>query len=164
KVDSQQLIGVVVSDQLLKESLKGTSTLSAVNALASNAGLSAGQTIAEARALCAHLNVIELSQAQVTLALKGAAESLLRFTATISIVDATAEPVRRDHKTVPSNFSLSTCVIWLDITGTAHLFDGEAALCSQVAALLESLGHRVQVAVANGPYLAAALARNCANA
>src|SRR5690606_34977295 len=57
KVDSQQLIGVVVSDQLLKESLLGTSTLSAVNALASNAGLSAAQTIAEARALCAHLNV-----------------------------------------------------------------------------------------------------------
>ena len=50
-------------------------------------------------------------------------------------------------------------VVWVDITGSAHLFGGEEALAQDLAERVRELGHRVKVAVSVGPELARAFAR-----
>ena len=49
--------------------------------------------------------------------------------------------------------------LWLDVSGCAHLFGGEAALLADLAARLEGLGYTARAALADGPGAAWALAR-----
>ncbi len=49
--------------------------------------------------------------------------------------------------------------VWLDVTGCAHLFGGEAALLEDLAARIEALGFAAQPALADTPGAAWALAR-----
>jgi protein ImuB len=49
--------------------------------------------------------------------------------------------------------------LWLDITGCAHLFGGEAALLSDLLLRLERFGYRVRAAVADTPGAAWAVSR-----
>src|SRR5262249_42093152 len=49
--------------------------------------------------------------------------------------------------------------VWLDVTGAAHLTGGEEALLELLAEPIAALGHRVRLAVADGPRLAPAAAR-----
>lgn len=49
--------------------------------------------------------------------------------------------------------------IWLDLTGTSHLFGGEARFCRRVVRLLARLGFTARIAVAGTPGAAHALAR-----
>ncbi len=65
-------------------------------------------------------------------------------------------------------------VVWIDVTGCAHLhapqagssastiFDGELILASRLAGVISSLGHTCSVAIADGPRVAAMLARAAA--
>ncbi|MBX3202973.1 MAG: hypothetical protein KF894_32900, partial [Labilithrix sp.] len=64
-------------------------------------------------------------------------------------------------------------VVWIDVTGCAHLhaprssasiFDGETILASRLAGVIASLGHTCAVAIADGPRVAAMLARSSAEA
>ncbi len=64
-----------------------------------------------------------------------------------------------------TSFNLESNVVWLDVTGCAHLHrnesdtTGEAILASRIKAFVEKMNHACRVAVADGPRVAAAVAR-----
>ena len=51
-------------------------------------------------------------------------------------------------------------LIFLDLTGVAHLFGGEAAMAARIVAVLARAGHGARIAVAGTPGAAAALVRH----
>jgi protein ImuB len=116
----------------------------AANEAARRYGVKAGQTVAEARALVAHLEVRGLSSKDLRQALERVAEVVLGFGATASIDSGDAD--------VPSD------TVWIDLTGSAHLFGGEEAMALEIASRVRELGHRTKVAIADGPRLARAAA------
>ena len=95
--------------------------------------------MAEACALVGHLQVSELGQSDVKQALESVADVALHYGICASLV-------------------LPDCVL-LDISGTAHLFGGEKNLAQELGQVIGGMGHRSQLAIANGPRLAMALAR-----
>jgi protein ImuB len=113
--------------------------LDAVGTSARQYGVRPGQTLSEARALLAHLQVIALTETEVQSALERVCESILRFGTTVA-------------------YELADTV-WLDITGVAHLFGGEASLCEELLSAISELGYRARLAVASGPILAQSFAR-----
>lgn len=121
------------------EPLEPTATLSAVNAAAQRFGVRTGQTLAEANALLSGLRVVALPIAHVERALAAVAEAALAFGATVAL-------------------EAPDCV-WVDVTGSAHLFGGEEKTCTELGSRIRAMGHRVRVAVADGPDLARAFAR-----
>ena len=63
-----------------------------------------------------------------------------------------------------SHWTPTTCPsgsdgLWLDLTGTTHLFGGEARFCKRLLRFLERLGFTASIAVAGTPGAAHALAR-----
>jgi protein ImuB len=54
--------------------------------------------------------------------------------------------------------------LWLDLTGAAHLFGGEARFCRRVSGFLRRLGYTPRIAIAGTPGAAHALARFGSNA
>jgi len=136
--------GVVLLDpgelgEPLEEPLRPTARLTAVSASARRCGVREGQTIAEARALVAGFEAMRLHPALVERALAVVAEVALGFGATASL-------------RVPDT-------VWLDVSGSAHLFGGETPLAEELAERVRGLGHVVRAAVAPGPELARAVAR-----
>lgn len=116
--------------------------LDAVNAAARERGVRPRQTIAEASALAAHLKVLVLHQARICAALKQIAEVALGF----------GSPVSYDE--------IDT--VWVDISGSSHLFGTEGQLAAQIVSCVRALGHVARVATADGPWVARALARHAA--
>ena len=51
--------------------------------------------------------------------------------------------------------------LWLDLSGTTHLFGGEARFCRRLLRFLERLGFTASIAIAGTPGAAHALARYC---
>jgi protein ImuB len=119
--------------------LSAAEPLSAVNREAERFGVRAKQTIAEAAALVSQLVVAKVKRAEVERALGGLAEVALGYGATVAL-------------SAPD-------VVWVDVTGSAHLFGGEEALAQDLAERVRELGHRVKIAVSVGPELARAFAR-----
>jgi protein ImuB len=122
-----------------EEPLRPNVRLDAVSASARRCGVRAGQTIAEARALIAGFAVEKLRPGAVERALAAIAEVALGFGATISLG-------------LPDT-------VWVDVSGSAHLFGGEVALTEELSERVRALGHTLRVAVAEGPALARAFAR-----
>jgi protein ImuB len=56
-------------------------------------------------------------------------------------------------------FDVALDVVWVEIGGCAHLHDGERELAQALDARVRALGHACRVAVADGPRIAAAVAR-----
>ena len=131
-------LGVVMRTETGDE-LAATAVLDAVNAAARRFGVRAGQTIAEACALVAHLVVREVKESDVQAALARIAEVALSFGATVAFE--------------------APDTVWVDITGAAHLWGGEAALAAELSSRVRGLGHTARVAVASGPRLSRAFAR-----
>ncbi|HEY3495655.1 MAG TPA: DNA polymerase Y family protein [Polyangiaceae bacterium] len=121
------------------EPLRATARLDAVSRTARRFGVRAGQSIAEAGALHAGLDVRRLDPATVERALAAVAELALAFGATVAL-------------SLPDT-------VWVDVTGSAHLFGGEEALGEELGSRVRALGHVVRVAVAGGPELSRAFAR-----
>lgn len=122
------------------ESVWDASTkLDAVNTAARERGVRPRQTIAEASALVGNLKVLSLERARIRAALRRVADVALAF----------GSPASFDE--------LDT--VWIDISGSTHLFGTERQLATQLAASIRALGHVVRVAVADGPWVAGALAR-----
>jgi protein ImuB len=113
--------------------------LDAVSAAARRCGVRAGQTIAEARALIAGFEVEKLRPVAVERALAAVAEVALGFGATVAL-------------RLPD-------AVWVDVSGSVHLFGGEPALTEELGERVRALGHTVRMAVAGGPELARAVAR-----
>jgi protein ImuB len=126
-----------------------TTRLDAVNSTAYELGIRAGQTLAEASTLAADWAVYPLTRAELMATLSRIAEVALAFGTPVSI-QAPELLTRTGY--VPDT-------VWLDITGSAHLFGGEVSLVAELESAVRSLGHVVRTAISHGPWLAQALAR-----
>ncbi|MBT0957391.1 DNA polymerase Y family protein [Alphaproteobacteria bacterium KMM 3653] len=116
-----------------------TQVIGAVNAAASAAGLHPGQSLRDARALCAELRTL-LSNPQAEEAFL---EALERWAGKFSPWVAATPPAS----------------LLADITGCAHLFGGEAGLMARLEADCDDLGLTVQAGIADTVGAAWALAR-----
>jgi protein ImuB len=121
-----------------------SNVLSAANDAAKSFGVRAGQTVVEARSLVAGLVIRGITIARIQKALGRVAEVLLAFGTTASIE--------------PGYSFLPLDTAWIDLTGTAHLRGGEEAALLEMTARVRELGHRARAAIADGPYLARAIA------
>ncbi|WP_244645661.1 Y-family DNA polymerase [Salinarimonas ramus] len=119
--------------------MKGALRLSACDARATALGLRAGMSLADARALHPALAVVEADP-------QGDAAMLARL----------ADWGRR---WTPLVATLPPDGIVLDVTGSAHLFGGEAAMRADAVARLAALGFAARAAIAGTPEAAATLAR-----
>jgi protein ImuB len=108
--------------------------LMAVSEAARRHGVFEGQTLEEARAIHAAFVVRELPHPALLLGLERIIDSLRDFDLTVA-----CEPPN---------------IVWLDITGAAHLLGGEQALACELVERLRLLGHQARVAIAGGPRLA----------
>ncbi len=143
---------VVAPPPLTEAKLLGNTRVDVVSHEAAMLGVKPGQTIAQARARAGALAVRVVRPEAVTSVLARLAEIALAFGATVSFGTASEGPDSMGD------------VVWVDVTGCAHLHakdprEGEAILASRLASVLESLGHRCAVAVADGPRVAGVLAR-----
>ncbi len=121
------------------EQLSAATKLDAVNAQARQYGVREGQSIAEASALVAGLVVRRVSLSALAHALESVAEAALGFGATVAIG--------------------APDTVWVDVTGSAHLFGGEAALGTELISRVRAMGHGVRIALASGATIAQMLAR-----
>jgi len=133
--------GVVLQGEqgVTGEPLRASARLDAVSPAARRLGIREGQTIAEASALVGGFDVRRLGSDQVMAGLATVAEVALGFGATVALGPPDT--------------------VWVDVTGSLHLFAGEAALAEELVARVRALGHSVRLAVAGGPTLARSFAR-----
>lgn len=124
----------------LVEKQRGALRLAAVDARAAAVGLHAGMALADARALVPDLAAVPHDTAADLLWLDRLAEGCGRYTPLVAI-DA------------PDG-------LILDITGSAHLFGGEAALAVDAEQRLTRLGLTLRLAAAHSADAARALARH----
>jgi protein ImuB len=116
--------------------------LLAVNDAAHRFGVRVGQTVAEARSCVASLAIRGLTSQALRCALGRAAEVALSFGPTVSIdTGDTSKPLD---------------TVWVDLTGTSHLWGGEEATLFELTSRVRELGHRVRSAIADGPRLSRA--------
>lgn len=113
--------------------------LDAVNSTARQLGVRPRQTIAQATAIVESLTLHALPSSCVSAALKQVAEVALGF----------GSPVCFE----------APDTVWVDVSGSVHLFESERALGLELVAHTRGLGYRARVAVANGPWLAQSFAR-----
>jgi protein ImuB len=111
----------------------------ALDVRASRLGLYKGQPLANARAMVQPLNVVPADERADAAMLEGIADWCDRFTPLVSL-DA------------PDG-------LFLDITGAAHLFDGEAAMLTMILQRITDQGLAVRGAIAGTSLAARALAR-----
>jgi protein ImuB len=116
-----------------------TERLVAVNHVARRYGVLEGQSIAEAGALVARLEIRRVAPAAIDRALAAVADVAFAFGATVAV---------RAPDTV-----------FVELGGSSHLFGGEEALGEELAGRVRALGHGVRIAIADGPELARAFAR-----
>jgi len=137
---------VVAPPPMTETKLLGNTRIDVVAAEARVLGVKPGQTIAQARARAGALSVRVVRPDAIADVLARLAEIALGFGATVA-------------------FSAEEDVVWVDVTGCAHLHDrndaraGERRLAARLRDVLESLGHRCSLAIADGPRIAAMLAR-----
>lgn len=156
-------LAVVVADPPMTETkLLGNTRLSVVSREARQRGVAPGQTMAQARARATDLAVRVVRPDAVRDLLARLAEVGLAFGATVSF------GMEGDSRSHASSFG---DVVWIDVTGCAHLhaphtatsiFDGETILASRLLGVITSLGHTCSMAIADGPRVAAMLARDVA--
>ncbi len=118
---------------------KAALRLAAVNAAAAALGLAPGMALADARARHPDLAVAEADPAAERALLAAAADLSDRYTPLVAL-----DP--------PDG-------LFLDVTGCAHLFGGEAAMARDLAARLARFGLAARLAVAATPGAAWAVAR-----
>jgi protein ImuB len=131
----------VSPDSLLvtAKTVRGVRLVAAVDAQGEAAGLRAGQTLTNARALCPNLDVVEADPGADERALSALVAWCERYT-----------PLAAPD--LPEG-------LWLDLTGCAHLFGGEAALMQDLAHRLWRSGIPCRMAVAGTTGVAWAVAR-----
>lgn len=160
RLDEQErpLAVVVAEPPLTERDLLGNTRLSVVSREARALGVQPGQTIAQARARAGDLAVRVVRPEAVKDLLARIAEVGLAFGATVSYAAGAVD------------------LVWIDITGCAHLharsttsgstsealLDGEGLLATRLTGAITSLGHVCFVAVADGPRIAAMLSSTIA--
>jgi protein ImuB len=122
------------------ESVRGMRRLAAICPRAAALGLRPDQALAEARAICPNLAVVEANPEADRAALARLASWCERYTP-LAAMDQ------------PDG-------LWLDITGCGHLFGNEAGLAADLKSRLERGGLACRIAIASTPGAAWALARS----
>ena len=112
----------------------------ALDDAAAHFGLAVGLPLANARAICPHVQVYDADEAADAAALNAIAEWCDRFTPLVAL-----DP---------------PCGLFLDITGCAHLFGGEAAMMNLVCGALTAQGFVVSGAIAGTAVCARTLTRH----
>jgi protein ImuB len=107
---------------------------------ATHYGLTIGQPLANARAICPHLEVFDADLAADAKTLDDIADWCDRFTPLVALD--------------------SPHGLYLDITGCAHLFGGEAAILRQLCDALTAQGFNVSAAIASTPICARTMNRH----
>lgn len=156
---------------LTEQELLGNTRLSVVSREARALGVLPGHTLAQARARAGDLAVRVVRPDAVRDVLARLAEVGLAYGATVSFGmegqgdRPSGDRLRcgaRDYFQPGGAFG---DIVWIDVTGCAHLhepksiFDGETILATRLARVIASLGHTCSVAIADGPRIAAMLAR-----
>jgi protein ImuB len=137
--------GAVVSEA----SLLGNTRLDEVSPEAYALGIRPRQTIASAHARSADLRVRVVPLESVSKILAGLAEMAFAFGATTAFQAG----------------GFAGDVVWVDVTGCGHLHAsesdraGEKTLLARLARKVLAMGHACRIAVADGPHVAAAVAR-----
>ncbi|HZY11322.1 MAG TPA: DNA polymerase Y family protein [Beijerinckiaceae bacterium] len=119
--------------------IKGAQRLASLDARAQAAGLRAGMTLADARAIVPTLVVAEADASAEADLLAAIADWCRRFTPLAALDQPDG--------------------VLLDISGASHLFGGERALRAEIVAALAAQGLAARAALAGNPALAWALAR-----
>jgi protein ImuB len=117
----------------------GHALLAAIDEQASAAGLMPGMVLADARALLPELAVRPSRPEKDAAALAQLADWCARFSPWVAVDGADG--------------------LFLDITGCAHLFGGEARMLDDLAQRLQRFGYRLRLAIADTPGAAWAAAR-----
>ncbi|HXX68798.1 MAG TPA: DNA polymerase Y family protein [Polyangiaceae bacterium] len=120
--------------------LRGGCRLDAVSREAHRLGVRVGHTIATARSKCSRLRVCVIPEESVRSALERIAEVTMTFGPAVA-------------------FDEGQNVVWVDIGGCAHLHGGEQNLVRALDSSVRALGHVCRIAIADGPRIAAAVAR-----
>jgi protein ImuB len=159
---------VVASPPLTEAKLLGNTRLDVVSPEALAHGVRPGHTIAQARAKIGALAVRVVRPDAVRDVLARLAEVALAFGATVSFHAAGTEPTSKTTA-VKEGAPAFGDVVWVDVTGCAHLHapdqaTGEARLAARLVHLVSGLGHRCAAAIADGPRVAALLAHAQAQA
>jgi protein ImuB len=136
--------------------LVSSDRLDAVNVTAARSGVRAGQSIAEASVFLPDLRIRALSRGRVEQALGKIAELALKF-GTVSAIEPPSFGSATQSKQPDEEHVFDT--VWIDITGVAHLYGGEEALATEIASSIRVMGHMVRIGIADGPWIAQALAR-----
>lgn len=131
------LLGLILVESHSDEVIS-TDRLDAVNPRAHRAGVRAGQTITEARALVSELQIETVEREEVELRLIAVAEVVSSFGTTVSWQ-------------FPDT-------VWVDTTGVSHLYGGENELALELREQVRLLGHVARVCVASGPRISQAIA------
>ncbi len=119
--------------------------LAAVDSAAAQTGAAPGQTLAEARALCPILRSEALDPEADRAALDKLTDWCSRYSPWVALTSA-SEPC-------------GAAGLWLDITGCAHLFDGEETLSAELVARLARFGLTGRIGLADTAGAAWAVAR-----
>jgi protein ImuB len=128
---------------------RGGLRIVAVDAVARSGGIQPGLPLADARALLPILSALPADPAADKRALTEIADWCVRYTPWTAID-------REDGH--PGEFGAGAG-LWLDVSGCAHLFGGEAALLRDLLTRLEGLGFAAIAAVAESAGAAWAIAR-----
>ncbi|MCP5374220.1 MAG: DNA polymerase Y family protein [Hyphomicrobiales bacterium] len=134
--------------------VQGGQRVAAADAAARAAGVAPGQPLADARALAPGLRTLAADPAADTRLVGALADWCGRYTPWTA-VDATADEGDIDP-TAPHPFRHG---LWLDISGCAHLFGGEAALLADLTGRLARMGFANTAALADTAGAAWAVAR-----
>ncbi|AKV02572.1 DNA polymerase IV-like protein ImuB [Labilithrix luteola] len=160
-------LGIVVAPAPLTESkLLGNMRLDVVSHEARSLGVRPGQTIAQARARVPDLLVRVVRPEAVKGELARIAEVALAFGATVAFDVASPGALASafERASASNAFGMSD-VVWVDVTGCAHLHgpdqqSGETMLATRLEGVIADLGHVCSIAIADGPRIAAILARS----
>lgn len=161
-VDAEATSAEEVADPIEK-----TATLHAVSREAWRYGARPGQSASQAAAYVGQLNVVRLPKSSVLERLGAMAEIAKSYGTTAALalkLEKSQLPVRDEALAASLRYPLGAGAgpfdtVWLDVTGCAKLFGGEQELCAELCDRARDLGHRVRVAIADGPRIAQALAR-----
>ena len=127
--------------------------IAAANGAARAEGISPGMALADARALLPSLGVRQMAPEEDLEALKRLSRAALRYTPWVAI-----DPLG-DKDSAGFGSLGGDAGLWLDVSGCAHLFGGEAVLLADLTGRLQSHGIGARAAMAATPGAAWALAR-----
>jgi protein ImuB len=124
----------------------GAQRIASLNRAARQAGISASQSLADARALYPALTVQQADEIADAKALNALARAAERYTPWVAL-----DP--------DGGLYRGGAGLWLDISGCAHLFGGEEALVDDLLARCAHAGYQARAGLAGTPGAAWALAR-----